>query len=396
MNQIEPSNDQSGAKPWGKLSSFNVNFENVSLIKSEYSLGRQPTNDIKISDIRLSGVHCKILKDTENNFWVEDLSSNGTFLDNEVIGKGKKRKIVSGDKIYLLHPSKVQQDEAIGYVFSSVKSSEDPALKRQREDNQKAIEEGKRQYEKNLRFQEELGEEMKCCICIDYLHQCVTLIPCLHNFCASCFSDWMEKSKLCPQCREEAVEVKKNHVVNNIIEKFLENNPDKKRPPKEYEDMDKKNKIREDRLIFRKEPEIIDLANSSKNLTTNIIQSRRPQSLIGNVHFHPNPTNPALNFPSLNPALSMGMNAPFASFPPNPYNMNPFSGLNMFPPSMMGLNQNAFQNMNNMNNQLHLNNFVLNTLNNTGLNNHLQNLQNQMNNRFFGRPSGYNNFHGDR
>jgi len=396
MSQIEPSNNQSSAKPWGKLSSFNMNFENVSLIKSEYSLGRQPTNDVKVSDIRLSGVHCKISKDGENNFWIEDLSSNGTFLDNEVIGKGKKKKIVSGDKIYLLHPSKVQQDEAIGYVFSSVKSSEDPALKREREDNQKAIEEGKKLYEKNLRFQEELGEEMKCCICIDYLYQCVTLIPCLHNFCASCFSDWMQKSKICPQCREEAVEVKKNHVVNNIIEKFLENNPDKKRPQKEYEDMDNKNKIKEDRLIFRKEPEIIDLANSSKILAQSI-PSRRPLPLVGNVHFHQNPnaSNSSLNFSPFNPPpLAMGMSAAFSSFPPNPYNINPFSGLNMFPPSMMGLNQNPYQNLNNMNNPL--NNFVLNNLNNTGINNHLQNLQNQLNNRFFGGPPGYNNFHGNR
>lgn len=402
MSQIEPNGNELNGKPWGKLSSFNINFENVSLVKNEYSLGRQPSNDIKISDIRLSGVHCKISKDDENNFWIEDLSSNGTFLDDEVIGKGKKRKIVSGDKIYLLHPSKVQQDEIMGYVFSSVNRPEEISLKRQREDNQKAIEEGKKLYEKNLRFQEELGEEMMCCICIDYLYQCVTLIPCLHNFCAACFSDWMQKSKICPQCREEALEVKKNHVVNNIIEKFMENNPDKKRPQKEYDDMDAKNKIKEERVILRSEPEIIGLGNSSKNQITNITQplptlpTRRAQPLIGNVHVHS--SNPGLG--PFNPHLSGGF----------PYS-NPFGGLNYLPhgnplpmnnytsfpppPPMMNLNQNMFHQTYLGSNLNPLNNFVLNNMNmSMSLNNNLNNIQNQLNTRFFGGPSsGFNPNH---
>ncbi len=382
MSQIEPSGNELNGKPWGKLSSFNIDYDNVSLIKNEYSLGRQQSNDIKISDIRLSGVHCKISKDDENNFWIEDLSSNGTFLENEVIGKGKKRKIVSGDKIYLLHPSKVEQDEIMGYVFSSVKRPEDTLLKRQREDNQKAIEEGKKLHEKNLRFQEELGEEMMCCICIDYLYQCVTLIPCLHNFCAACFSDWMQKSKICPQCREEAVEVKKNHVINNIIEKFMENNPEKKRPQKEYNDMDAKNKIKEERVILRSEPEIIGLGNSSKNQTTNIIR-RAAQPLVGNVHVHS--SNPGLSsFPPHLPG-SFPFSNPFAGLnylpPMNPLSMNNYTSFP--PPPMMNYNPNMFL-PGNMNS---LNNFVLNSMN-MALGN-LNNIQNhQFNTNLFGGPPG--------
>ena len=258
--------DQNGVQNtnlWGKLTSFNINYDNVTLTKDSYTVGRNSSCDIQISDIKLSGTHCRIYKDEEGNYWVEDLSSNGTFIDNKVIGKGNKQKITSGEKIYLLHSSKVKQNEVIGFVFSAFQE-ESKVSKRQREDNQKALAEEQKQNEKSRKFQEELGEEMRCCICIDYIYQCVTLIPCLHNFCAACFSDWMEKSHECPQCREKGTELKKNHVVNNIIEKFLASNPDKKRPQEEYEGMNKKNKIKEDRFILPKDDTIIP---SRTNLT---------------------------------------------------------------------------------------------------------------------------------
>lgn len=237
-------------KPWAKLTSFTAQLENVNLTKGSYTLGRNSTNDIQIPDIRLSGVHCKVFKDADDNIWIEDLSSNGTFIENEKIGKGSKKKLASGDKIYLLHQSKVKAEDILGYVFSSMVEG-NAKIKRQREEDQKLLLEEKKQTEKQLKFQEELGEEMQCCICIDYIYKCITLIPCLHNFCSSCFSDWMEKSSVCPQCREEVIELKKNATVNNIIEKFMENNPSKKRQKEEYDEMDGKDKIKEDRINLK-------------------------------------------------------------------------------------------------------------------------------------------------
>lgn len=51
-------------------------------------------------------------------------------------------------------------------------------------------------------------------------------MPCLHNFCGGCFTDWMERSKDCPSCRHTVNEVKKNSFVNNMIENYLKENPD--------------------------------------------------------------------------------------------------------------------------------------------------------------------------
>lgn len=419
----EPNqNNQNAAsqpKPWAKLTSFNVEYPNVALTKDSYTIGRNSTNDIQISDARLSGTHCKIYKDSEDNCWLEDLSSNGTFIDNQNLGKGNSRKLASGDKIYLLHQSKVKQNETIGYIFS-VTMQEDSQRKRQREEDQKALIEEQRQKEKNLKFQEELGEEMRCCICIDYIYQCVTLIPCLHNFCAACFSDWMQKSHICPQCREEATELKKNHAVNNIIEKFMENNPDKKRPQKEYEEMDKKNKIKEDRFILKKPepaplnnnilgqsrgPQILPPADLLKlaeemerdrerrrqgqmNRPTNLLNNNPPlPSLFNNnnltmrdLAYNPPPYNPLDPLGTLNtmntwnPMNPLGNASIFNTTAPiNPFNQPPlFTNNNMLNPRPTMMNP-----LNNLNNLNNLTNNLLGLNNTNNLNTNLNNLNNQ-------------------
>ena len=95
-----------------------------------------------------------------------------------------------------------------------------------------------------------LSSEMECSICLDHIYQCVTVIPCLHNFCAACFSDYMHKFKVCPTCQEELYLVKKNAIMNNIIQKFLEENPEKKRPKEEYESMNTRDQIRQEVIKF--------------------------------------------------------------------------------------------------------------------------------------------------
>ena len=88
-----------------------------------------------------------------------------------------------------------------------------------------------------------LGEEFDCGICYEIMHQAVTLMPCLHNFCGGCFSDWTQRMKECPSCREPVKEVKKNNSFNSIIERYLILNPDLKRDPAIIEDLNKKNKF---------------------------------------------------------------------------------------------------------------------------------------------------------
>jgi pSer/pThr/pTyr-binding forkhead associated (FHA) protein len=54
-----------------------------------------------------------------NRFVIEDLSSNGTYINDILIGRQKKSLIQDGDKVFLLVESKdVKKSEQIGFVIS--------------------------------------------------------------------------------------------------------------------------------------------------------------------------------------------------------------------------------------------------------------------------------------
>ena len=50
---------------------------------------------------------------------------------------------------------------------------------------------------------DEMEQNFTCGICQDIIYKCVALIPCLHSFCCSCVSDWLERSTDCPECRKK-------------------------------------------------------------------------------------------------------------------------------------------------------------------------------------------------
>ena len=60
--------------------------------------------------------------------------------------------------------------------------------------------------------EEEEGEKhLLCGICQDVLYRPVAAQPCLHNFCAACYSSWMARSDNCPECRQPVRMVARNH-----------------------------------------------------------------------------------------------------------------------------------------------------------------------------------------
>lgn len=47
----------------------------------------------------------------------------------------------------------------------------------------------------------------------------------MHVFCAACYSGWMERSSLCPTCRCPVERIRKNHILNNLVEAYLIQHP---------------------------------------------------------------------------------------------------------------------------------------------------------------------------
>jgi len=93
---------------------------------------------------------------------------------------------------------------------------------------------------------QDYDENLTCTICSEIFHEAVSVQPCLHSFCAGCYSEWMDQSNECPICRLKVDRISKNHMLNNLIEVYLKNNPDKKRSQSEIEKLNEKNKITHD------------------------------------------------------------------------------------------------------------------------------------------------------
>jgi len=101
-------------------------------VEKDISIGRSAGNMVLIDDKRLSGNHCRLLL-IDNKAYIEDTSSNGTYVFNKKIGKGLKHQVESGDIVYVLHKSKVGAGDVIGFVvkLSLEDKDKEQKLKRQ-------------------------------------------------------------------------------------------------------------------------------------------------------------------------------------------------------------------------------------------------------------------------
>ncbi|KAM9858708.1 E3 ubiquitin-protein ligase CHFR isoform 2-T4 [Aulostomus maculatus] len=110
---------------------------------------------------------------------------------------------------------------------------------------------------------DKMEESLTCIICQDLLYDCVSLQPCMHTFCAACYSGWMERSSLCPTCRCPVERIRKNHMLNNLVEAYLIQHPDKCRSEEDLKSMDRRNKISQDMLQPKVECSFSDEEGSS-------------------------------------------------------------------------------------------------------------------------------------
>lgn len=121
---------------WGRLYPIGKCFKSVDFVepKDEYNFGRDPLCDICYNgpDISrnpcfqtLSKTHFRIFKESKNGgdfFFVEDKSSNGTFVNGEKLGRGKKQVLNNNDEIALSLPKNK------AYVFMDTSDSDQSHL----------------------------------------------------------------------------------------------------------------------------------------------------------------------------------------------------------------------------------------------------------------------------
>lgn len=88
----------------------------------------------------------------------------------------------------------------------------------------------------------------------------------MHTFCAACYSGWMERSALCPTCRCPVERICKNHILNNLVEAYLLQHPDKRRSEEDVRSMAARNRITQDMLQPKVRRAFSDEEGSSEDL----------------------------------------------------------------------------------------------------------------------------------
>ncbi|PVD24163.1 hypothetical protein C0Q70_14633 [Pomacea canaliculata] len=114
----------------------------------------------------------------------------------------------------------------------------------------------------NVEEEDSFASTLTCIICQELLHDCISLQPCMHSFCAGCYSEWMSQSKECPSCRTRVERINKNHIVNNLIDAYLKEHPDKQRSEEDIKTLNAKNKITHDMLYPRQRSSSSDYSES--------------------------------------------------------------------------------------------------------------------------------------
>eukprot|EP01117_Protostelium_nocturnum_P013865 TRINITY_DN5217_c1_g1_i3.p1 TRINITY_DN5217_c1_g1~~TRINITY_DN5217_c1_g1_i3.p1 ORF type:complete len:653 (+),score=336.08 TRINITY_DN5217_c1_g1_i3:150-2108(+) len=112
------------------------NHVNMDAKTNQIVFGREPDCSVSFpQDKLISSKHCKIFRDS-NIYFVEDLSSNGTFINGDKVGKGNRRVIHDGDELSLVIKSSElakkhakMQDAFIAYIFKENTNNQDMIYK---------------------------------------------------------------------------------------------------------------------------------------------------------------------------------------------------------------------------------------------------------------------------
>ncbi|XP_009638144.1 E3 ubiquitin-protein ligase CHFR [Egretta garzetta] len=315
MEHSEGGEQSQQQQPWGKLIRLGADEAepHVLLLKREWTIGRKKGCDLSFPGNKLvSGDHCKIVVDEESGqVSLEDTSTNGTVINKLKVVKKQTYPLQTGDVIYVVYRKNEPENSKGGggesprgngqldmntetsAITSEITDKEKAESDSQRTGEEESLEPAKKKLKgdedacpnlspaapseciikigsedaktSNVK-PDKMEETLTCIICQELLHDCVSLQPCMHTFCAACYSGWMERSSLCPTCRCPVERICKNHILNNLVEAYLIQHPDKCRNEDDVRSMDARNKITQDMLQPKVRRSFSDEEGSSEDL----------------------------------------------------------------------------------------------------------------------------------
>jgi len=96
---------------WARLVSTNPDYSNLNVIEEVVTFGRREGCTVRLASNVVSNLHCKLWREVlhkddaaeeeelEEVVYLEDFSTNGTFLGETLIGKGNKVEVPSRSEV---------------------------------------------------------------------------------------------------------------------------------------------------------------------------------------------------------------------------------------------------------------------------------------------------------
>jgi len=242
--------DESPAAPfWGRLIPIVVGSSTVSTIEcltltaDEHIVSRsskQGDSTLVIANPRISSRHAKFMHTHGSDPVLEDLSTNGTWVNGERLGKGNERILKTGDTVAFINPADTaaNADGTTTFTFIVAGASE-PAGGT----SAAATSSSAPGSSSDEAITEADAALVTCSICQEILHRAVALQPCLHNFCGGCASTWLKKKPECPECRTKVAVVARNHTLISLVEAFVKKHPSRARAAADTAELDAQDKV---------------------------------------------------------------------------------------------------------------------------------------------------------
>eukprot|EP01102_Stenamoeba_stenopodia_P019877 TRINITY_DN7598_c0_g1_i1.p1 TRINITY_DN7598_c0_g1~~TRINITY_DN7598_c0_g1_i1.p1 ORF type:complete len:522 (+),score=113.56 TRINITY_DN7598_c0_g1_i1:345-1910(+) len=108
-------------KPWGRLVSLSAVVDSQDLFENEFTIGRGPTCTLPLKNVNvISHLHCKFTREPgdtakDDIVFLEDLSTNGTFVNGEKLGKNNKILMTNGTEVMVC--AKRAGNEKIAFIY---------------------------------------------------------------------------------------------------------------------------------------------------------------------------------------------------------------------------------------------------------------------------------------
>uniref|UniRef100_A0A1I8HFM0 E3 ubiquitin-protein ligase CHFR n=1 Tax=Macrostomum lignano TaxID=282301 RepID=A0A1I8HFM0_9PLAT len=232
---------------WAQLFNTSDGGLALELLSDRCQIGRAVDCDLSLAGNQfVSGHHCAVFKDPDGGVWLQDTSMNGTLVNGRRI-LGDVAELRQDDVITVCPlPGNSTRGTASNYGPDqpAIMLAADPStVSKVPTVSADAAAASASASASSSASGDPMEANLNCTICCEIFHDCVTLIPCLHGYCAGCYSQWRRTNPVCPQCRVRPERVTKNVLVTNLAEAYLAAHPERRRPAEELEKLDSLNDI---------------------------------------------------------------------------------------------------------------------------------------------------------